>query len=52
MICNIETDIYTRPDYQRDDAWAEHIDYKWDRLDVARALKSVPDLLTVTAVSV
>jgi len=44
MICNVGTDIYARPDYQRDDAWAEHIDYKWDRLDVARALKSVPNL--------
>jgi len=44
MICNIGTDIYTRPDYQRDDAWAEHINYKWDRLDVGRALKSIPNL--------
>lgn len=44
MICNVGTDIYARPDYQRDDAWAEHINYKWDRLDVARALKSIPSL--------
>jgi sucrose phosphatase-like protein len=44
MICNVGTDIYMKPDYRRDDAWAEYIDHNWNRLDVARALTSVPNL--------
>src|SRR5512139_1516677 len=39
MVCNVGTEIYTGPEYQRDEAWTHHIDRGWDLLAVHDALK-------------
>ncbi len=44
MICNVGTEIYNGPDYQRDEAWTRHIDWRWDLLAVQEALKALPYL--------
>ncbi len=44
MVCNVGTEIYSGPDYQRDDAWTRHIDRQWDLFAVHDALKTLPVL--------
>jgi sucrose-phosphate synthase len=43
-VCNVGTEIYVGPDYQRDDVWTRHIDRHWDRLEVLEALVTIPYL--------
>ncbi|MGZ4933973.1 MAG: HAD-IIB family hydrolase, partial [Halobacteriota archaeon] len=44
MVCNVGTEIYSGPDYQRDEAWTRYIDRQWDLLAVHDALKALPHL--------
>lgn len=44
MVCNVGTEIYSGPVYQRDEAWAHHIDWRWDLLAAHDALKTIPYL--------
>jgi sucrose phosphatase-like protein len=44
LLCDVGTEIYEGSDYRRDDAWTRHIDRQWDRLEVARALATIPHL--------
>jgi sucrose-6F-phosphate phosphohydrolase len=43
-VCNVGTEIYSRPDYRRDDAWTLYVDHHWNRLEVQEALASIPYL--------
>ncbi|HYA32960.1 MAG TPA: HAD-IIB family hydrolase [Candidatus Bathyarchaeia archaeon] len=44
VLCNVGTEIYEGPDYQRDNAWTRHIDRLWDRLELSQALATIPHL--------
>ncbi|MGZ4912413.1 MAG: HAD-IIB family hydrolase [Halobacteriota archaeon] len=44
MVCNVGTEIYRGPDYQRDEAWTRHIDRQWDLLAAHDVLKTIPSL--------
>jgi sucrose-phosphate synthase len=44
LLCNVGTEVYSGPDYRRDDAWTQHIDRHWNRLEVQEALTSIPYL--------
>ena len=43
-VCNVGTEIYEGPDYQRDEAWTRHIDRRWDLLAAHDVLKTIPYL--------
>jgi sucrose phosphatase-like protein len=44
LLCNVGTEIYSSPDYRRDDAWTHYIDHHWNRLEVQEALATIPYL--------
>ncbi len=44
MVCNVGTEIYSGPDYQRDEAWTRRINWRWDFFDVREALAALPYL--------
>ncbi|MGZ4934003.1 MAG: HAD-IIB family hydrolase [Halobacteriota archaeon] len=44
MICNVGTEIYNGPDYQRDEGWTHYINWRWDLFAVQEALKTLPYL--------